>query len=158
YIAHAARENKISIPEFMLPVSDLGEIDKRILRWRRSQEIERWNQKLGSLNLAQKPKSALQNETDLRLVIAEADPRLQVRRPGHEEFDYLRFTPHQQLAREYDAGNIQFTTEAEVLWHSFSARSHYGAGPLLRYTDPEALRILGKLLRSRLLDSRIVTL
>src|SRR5205085_3926 len=51
YVAHTALENKASIPEFMLPVTDLAPIQERLFSWRRSQEIEKWKDKLGSLNI-----------------------------------------------------------------------------------------------------------
>src|SRR5439155_24971748 len=157
YVANTALEQKVHLPEFMMPVTDLGPIEERLRRWRRAEEIDRWRKTLGSLRLrAQAAPSTSQAPTDLRLVIGEKELRLQCQRPGATDFDYLKHTHLRQLSDDYDQGRLQLTTEADLLWQFFSHFFLNGMRVRYAYFDSQTVLRLSRLLRTRNLDSRIV--
>ncbi len=154
YVANAAREHGVPIPDFMQPITDLKGIEEKLARWRRGIEVEKWKQHLGNLVSTTLP--ANQEQIDLRLVIHEEQAVLEWRRPGHEGFHPLKSSHYNQLVR--DAGELSspFCTEAETLWHFFAQRYYLGQPGRLDYEDQEAVRALRRLLRLPQLESRIV--
>jgi hypothetical protein len=158
YVAHAAQAHKVPIPEFMQPITDLTSIQAMLARWEREREIKRWSDKLGNLQLhAGPPQAAGQAHTDLRVLIEEKEARLQWLRPGQAAFDTLKHTQLRQFTTDCDEGRMQLTPEAEFIWQLFAQRLFYGMAAHLSYRDAEAARVLGRLLRIRQLDSRVVT-
>ena len=157
YVANAAQERKAQIPGFMESITDLSSIRDRLTRWERERQIERWKEKLGSLHLhSGPPQAADQAYTDLRLLVDEKEVRLQWLRPGQTTFETIKHPQLRQFAADYDEGGIRLTSEAELIWQFFSQRVFYGMAVHLPYRDIETLRLLGRLLRLRQLDSRIV--
>jgi hypothetical protein len=156
YVANAAMENRVPLPEFMKPITDLTGIEERLNRWKRAKEIERWSQTLGNLRLLNSvPGLVTRGETDLRLVIEEQEARIQWRRPGHETFDSIKPAQFNHITDEDRRGRLHFTTEAALLWQLLSPRFYVGATQL-RYFDFESRSALGRVLRTPLLESRIV--
>jgi hypothetical protein len=158
YVANCAQEQKLAIPEFMLPVTDLSGIKERMNRWRRSQEIETWKQRLGRHQLESvraEPES--QGETDLRVVVSDQELRLQCLRPAQTEWEPLRRTHFRQFSEDYDAGKLRLTKEAELLWNVFSYLYLHGIQTRYEYfIESQASRLISRLLRTRELDSKIV--
>jgi hypothetical protein len=159
YVANAAREQGLSIPDFMLPVTDLSLIQQRIAKWRRSQEIQNWKYKLDNSQYYSKFPGTSTREIDMRLVIAEQEPRLQRREVGQEEFEYLRPSGFRNFAGDLEEGIVHLTSEGELIWHFFYHLLIHG-GSRIRYVlfEEQTLRMFGRLLRTRQLDSRIVNL
>ena len=157
YVAHAAKQHQIPIPEFMQPITDLGVIQERLADWEREREVEKWKQKLGSLNLHSGPaRPAHQANTDLRLLIDEKEARLQWIRSPQTTFDSIKQIHIRLFVTDYEEGKIQLTPEAELIWQLLSQRLFYGMAIQLPYLDSESSRLLNRFLRLRQLDSRIV--
>jgi hypothetical protein len=157
YVANAAKERGRQIPRFMAPVTDFELIREKLSRWKRSREVESWKEKL---RLAQNGPVALQviaeGAVDLRLVLDQYQFRLEQKRSGWEHFEPLKPTPFNQLLRLDEQGLVSLTLEAELLLRVFQTQQ-YGAEASARYDDSDAPELLSRLLRMRLLDSRIVT-
>jgi len=157
YVANAAQEQNLAIPEFMLPITDLGPIQERLTRWRRSQEIESWKQRLAQLQLrARSSGTESEAQTDLRLVVTDQEFRLQSQRPGRAEWDNVRQNHFRQFAEDYDHGRLRLTGEAELVWQVFSYLFLHGMRTRYSYLDSQTARLMGRLLRTRQLESRIV--
>ncbi|MEY2428591.1 MAG: hypothetical protein QOJ40_1476, partial [Verrucomicrobiota bacterium] len=154
YIANAAREHQLPIPEFMAPITDLTGIQDRLVRWKRSREVERWKNTLGNLQLA--PPLANREETELRLVIDEKEARLQWQRGGHDAFETIKPAQLQHIPDEERRGRLFFTAEGALLWQLLSTRFYLGSTMHLRYSDMAAANALGRVLRTPLLASRVV--
>src|SRR6266404_2646667 len=155
YIANAVTQQRLKIPEFMEPITDLTGVQDRLARWQRAREVEKWKQTLGNLRSRSLSPRTTQGETDLRLVIGQKEAFLQWHRPNQESFQTIKSTHMSQLANDYQEGAVQFTHEAELLWHLFSSRLYVGATQL-RYHDDESAHILRRILRMPALESRIV--
>jgi len=156
YVARTARAFQVAIPEFMAPVTDFSRIEERVSKWERSREVEKWAQKLGNLRLENLAPSSSRGETDLRLAFAENEARLQWRRPGHDDFEPMKVTQINQILDDERRGWVQFGTEAALLWQLVSGRFHYTPHSQLRYYDDETLATLGRVLRTPMLESRMV--
>ncbi len=157
YVANALHERSLRIPEFMVPITDLGLIQDRLKRWRRAQDIERWKQTLANLG-TQTPAGAVASSApvDLRLVIDEEAARFEWLRPGQMQFEPLKQKQFRQLATEYEGYGLALTPEAELIWQAFSDFLPVRMKIDFEYTDPEMLRALGRVLRLDVLRSRIL--
>jgi hypothetical protein len=158
YVAYAAQQRGLKIPEFMQPVTDFSGIQDRLTRWQRAREVERWKQTLANFQHEPKAFSLLPaGETDFRLMIDEAVARLQWLRPGQTSFVSFKHGDLNQIRTAQEEGRLRLSWEAELLWRIFCDDRYYGDKPTLGYDDPDAPRILGHLLRMPQLESRIVS-
>ena len=128
YVAHHLVERKLKIPEFMEPVTDFSVIEGRLARWQRTRQIREWKQTFANLEMRSGAVSPANETTDLRLVVAEEEVRLQWRRPGQTGFEPAKQTQVRKLDTDYDAGLVRFTPEAEVLWQVFAHRTYAYSG------------------------------
>ena len=158
YVAHAARSRNVTIPPFMAQVTDLKLLEEKMARWQRTQEVERWKQLIGTLQPDLSGSSpGLTREMDLRLIIRPEGAELQWLRFGATEFEPAKPTPLRQLMADYENGRVRFSSEAEWIWQALSARLFYGTNLHFHYAETDTQRILGRLLRLRQLDSRILS-
>jgi hypothetical protein len=157
YVARAARSFGVAIPEFMLPISNFDRVEKKMAKWERTREVEKWNRALGSLRLDQmSARPAVRGETDLRIMIEENEARLQWLRPGSETFDFIKHAQLRQMTEDNNGGRIRFTIEAALLWQLIANQFYYGNTSHLRYNDPNMAAALGRVLRTPMLESRII--
>jgi hypothetical protein len=157
YVANAARERGLRIPEFMEPVTDLTAIQDRLTRWHRAREIERWKQSLANfLHAPESSPSPSVGEADFRLVIEESVARLQWLRSGQSAFGPVKQGELSQIRNLQQQGRLSLSSEAELLWRIFCDDREYEDKPTLAYDDPDAQHIFGHLLRMPALESRIV--
>ena len=158
YVANAAQEHGIPIPDFMLPVTDTAVIHDRLHRWKRAREVERWKETLGRISFSAPPTPTVAGraETDLRLLIEEKEALLQWLRPGRDAFETIKPSQLQRISDEEGQGHIQFTTEGALLWQLVAQRFYYGGNTRLRYQDPDARTALARVFRAPLLDSRVI--
>jgi hypothetical protein len=156
YVAFAALEQGLRLPEFMAPVTDFNAIQERMARWKRAQHVEHWKQQLGAIESQAAVNTPVFAPADLRLVIAPENVELQWQRAGDAGFARLKQTHVRQL--ENGALKLAFTAEGELLWQLFfKAMSYYRTGQL-DYEDEGAGELLNRVLRLPLLESRVVTL
>ncbi|HVM47186.1 MAG TPA: DEAD/DEAH box helicase, partial [Candidatus Acidoferrum sp.] len=158
YVARAAKERGVRFPEFMEPITDFSEVEAQLTRWKRQREIEQWSQRLRDVPLAPAAGEAPDKaQTDLRVVIGPGEARLEWLRPGQAAFEKVKQGAMRQFTERYDEGEEGLTPEAELIWQLFTQRDYYGLSLRLQYDDSDGARALGRLLRIRQLDSRIVT-
>ena len=157
YIVRAAQGFGLPIPEFMLPVSDVSKIFDRMAKWERARAVEKWTRTFGNLRLNQIPaRAALRGETDLRIMIGEGEATLQWMRPSQETFEALKHNQIRQLSDDDRNARVRFTTEAALLWQLIANQFYYSFSSNLRYTDPSMMAALSRVLRTPLLQGRVV--
>ena len=157
YIAEAAREANLSIPDFMLPVTDLTQIQEPMRQWKREREIGRWKQTLEQSHTAPSPPvRAHTEEMDLRLCITSRSCVLEWKSADMEHFKALNSKQAKQFWERYEYDSLSFHPAAEMLWQLFESRIATGYGAEFRHTDPAGVKILGRLLRNPLLENRVV--
>ena len=160
YVANTAVERGVQFPDFMRPVTELQGVRQRIAAWRRAREIQQWKQTLDELGLAAAaPAAAAEGQHDLRLIIGPEVARLQVQRPGAKDFQTPQHGQFNRLWRQYEQGQLQLASGAELLWQLLSG-GLYGQAMLEVYYERSTSMtraILGRILRAPLLESRIVT-
>ncbi len=154
YVANAAMESGGDIPKFLEPITDLAPVKERLEHWRRGQEVSRWKNMLGNVSIEHVGAAA--REYDLRLVLRGSSAEVECKRPGQEKFSPIKTTPFRQLSEECRSGLATLPPEAEVLCQIVAVHFTYGYSSELNYTDNNIVTMLGKLLRMRSLESRIV--
>jgi hypothetical protein len=155
YLVNYLSEQNLKVPEFMLPVSDLTPITERLTQWRRATEIEKWKQAIGSLQ-SRHLKPTLLGEIELRLVIDGTDARLHWQRPCQTGYEPLKQQQYRRLEADYDKGQANFNAESQVLWQLFTSAVDYGLKMELDALDDSQINTLGRILRIRALENRIV--
>lgn len=159
YLANYAQQQGWRIPDFMAPVTDLGEIRVRLQRWQRTKEIETWRGMLQSLSDWEPPSlEAPTSPVDLRLRVGERESWFEWRPAGETKFHRLKQGTAERLLREQSEGASVLTPEAELLLEAM--RGRYGMfTPELYYGDAgETVKTLARLLRQSALNGHIVTL
>lgn len=157
YVANAAQQAGVAIPKFMAPITDLGPVREKIAHWQREREVHKWRQALGNFTPpANDLAAAVPAPADLRVVFDEATAELQWLRPGAETFEPLKPTQAQRLWQGHSRGEVQFTDEGEMIWHFLGGQLYSPPPARLDYTYPQLRAPLGRLFRTRQLDSRLV--
>jgi hypothetical protein len=160
YLANTAVERGVQFPDFMRPVTDLESVRQGLAAWRRARAIQQWKQTLDQLGLAAvTPAAAAQGQHDLRLIIEPEAARLQVQRPGAKDFQTPPHGQFNRLWRQYEQGQLQLVSGAELLWQLLSGGLYGQAMSELDYErcTSTTRAVLGRILRAPLLESRIVT-
>src|SRR4029077_12095387 len=146
-----------AIPDFMGPVTDLGVVEKQIANWNRAKEIENWNNTIGQLLQRPGAESEQLGETDLRIVIHQDEFAVEWLRPGRAAFESIKSTPFKQLLDTEDDANVRFTAEAQLMREILAQQQdYYSHRPRYDYENDETAKILARILRLRMLDSRVV--
>ena len=158
YIANTVLEAHRPIPEFMEPVTDLSSVRERLERWKRAEEIDRWRHLLENANRADRGGIAATDErTDLRVKLAEKGALLERKLLGADQFEPLKHNHIRQLETDYNAGEVKFTPEAELIWQVFRQRYYIGSGAWqLHYYDLESKKALARLFKLSVLNERMV--
>jgi hypothetical protein len=157
YVAHTAQEHNLRIPEFILPISDFGPIEARLKKWRRALEVEKWEKTLNQLPAETTSSTGVnRGETDLRLVIRESAANLQWLRPGHDQFEDIKPGQVHQISQDEARAWVQFKMEAALLWQLLVPRFYYSGNASINFHQSDARATLSRILRTPLLDSRIV--
>jgi hypothetical protein len=159
YLAHATTQAGGGIPPFMEPVTNLAEVNDKVRRFLRAQEIEQWRHRLRTSAQAAETDEAEPAVVELRLRITLAGGELQWRRAGDAEFVPLKQSTYTRLHDDAQRGAVTLRDESALLWQAFQGRhTMYGRQWLLSLHDPDAGAVFGGLLRAPSLRGRIVTL
>ncbi len=159
YVAAAAREYQVPVPKIMLPVTDDEEIGRRLAQWERACEIDEWKQVLGRMRPLLEEEQAATPPTgaELRMVIDSKGVTLQMRKEGEADFTAPNYGQLLALREAHLKGNVRFSLEGELIWSFFGLLLDEGEAALQwRYLEIEVAHHLAQLLRSPLLESRIV--
>jgi hypothetical protein len=141
----------------MQAITNLEQIRLRFAEWDRQCKIDQWKQNLANFKIANPPlASAVEGQTDLRLVFTGESLALQHRNPGQAEFQRTTQAHLNDLGAASREGRCHFTQEAEWLWPMVTPLLHYGTSLAWNRLDADSSRLLRQILRVRLLDSRIV--
>ncbi len=157
YVAYAAAQQKVVLPEFMLPVTNLDEVRAHLQRWQRAKEIERWKQALGSTHPRDAEIAPKARPIDLCLRFGEKGARLEWQPAPNAPFTPIKAMQAQQLQHDLDTGLAELPPEAEWLWQAFQDLIYPGAStPLLEYISEEARQTIARLLRIEAVRSRLL--
>ena len=157
YIALAAQERELPLPEFMIPVTNLDEIAESVRRWKRGAQIERWKQTLGSAHprhFSISTESARQ--IDLRLRFDKSHAQLEWQRNERDLFEPMKPMQARSLEQSLRDASASLPTEAEWIWQALEAKLSYGGVPILNYSDLSDRRLLARFFRLPALHSRLV--
>jgi len=162
YLARELHRRGKVIPDFLQPVTDLGEIDAELRRWQRTQEITRWKSAFGNASkyTPDAVDEAATESIDLRIALREKGAELEWKLPGQAEFSAMKQNQMRELQRRLQASEAELVTEAEWIWPLFEQRMIYGYGSRLglEYYEETTQRALLRLFRLPAVHSRIVNL
>ncbi|MFM1767732.1 MAG: hypothetical protein RJA22_261 [Verrucomicrobiota bacterium] len=154
YVALAAEGWGQPIPDFMRPITDLAGVRDRVQRWRREEQVKRWQHTLTTL---QATPAVAPEDVDLRLHLGPNEACVFWRRPGRADFVLLKQAPSRQLAADWEAGRVNLPPEAETLWQAMMGQLNRRGRLDLGYYDANNLEFLARLARQPLLRGRMMT-
>jgi hypothetical protein len=155
YVAQAAQNANLPIPEFMLPVTDLTQIQERMREWKRKLDITVWTNTL-QRNNNDPAASSKGGGMDLRLRVTDEKCLLEWKTSTMEEFKALNTSQARRFVDSYEYDSLNFQPAAEVLWQLMRSRIIGGYGPSFTHNDRAGRRILGRLLRNSFLAQQVV--
>ena len=156
YVAKTAMDHRLTLPDFLAPITDVRKIEESLARWRRGIEVDRWKQTFSHLKNWNSADSLVsRGEYDLRLRFEEQAAHLEWKRPGRETFEAIKQGPLRRFTEDHRAGLIELSSEAELLWQSLQSPYSYGV-PSLRFNEPTSQRMLRNLFRLRSLESHLI--
>ncbi len=156
YLAHAAHKAGLSIPEFMVPITDLSQIEKEIAEWQRRKKVQQWSELLKSAEYTFVDPVAEKSPVDLRLAVDELELRFQVTEPGQKEFFLLRKTRFRQMQFER-AALPWLTPEGSLIWSTLARHMDYDARISWQQATVGFRRDLGRILALPQLRNHVVT-
>ncbi len=157
YIARAAADNQLKIPQFMEPLTDLKAIETHMRDWKRQQEIARWRRQMEqSLQSVPHPANHIQEEVDLRLCVSREESRLEYKTASMADFKPLPTKLARQFSEQLHFGELRLLPEAELLWLFFDQHIQYGGGASFHNVDIAYHKLLSRVLRRLGLDGRVV--
>lgn len=151
YLAFFIEEHDLSVPGFLIPVSDPAPVRERMGAFRRERQVERWKKLLSHLH--EDVPVAPPRELDLQLRFTPEVAILESRRAGEPEFAAMRQPQFRALA---NVPASECTPEAALIAQRLVERAEFGLEPSLRYFEADAKGILDELLRIPWLASRLV--
>jgi len=153
YLALAADERDLKWPEFLRPITQLAELQQRVLQWRRARDVERWRTLLNNLQLGPSEDAKSADEVELRLRFTETEALVEFRKPGALDWTFIKAGKF----RDFDEKNgEQLAPEVALLWQPLAQRARYGYQINLLYHDQQTRRLLNRFLRLPALESFIV--
>ncbi len=155
YVAQAALMGKFTIPEYMVPITDLEAIERRIAVRRRKQEVDHWiNLLAGQYHENPSGSRAEVREADLRVVIDLDALRLQWKRADEAEYTVLRKALFRDLL--YNSRRQIFSPEGELIWSRLAVDMGYDGQVPWKIAESGTLLALGRLVRLPYLRDHIV--
>ncbi len=153
YLALAAEDRDLKWPEFLRPITELAELQQRVLAWRRTRDVERWRNLLNNLQLGPAEDARSADEVELRLRFTESEALVEYRKSG--ALDWTSIKPGK--FRDFDEKNgDQLAPEVALLWQPLAQRARYGYQINLVYHDQQTRRLLNRFLRLPALDPFLV--
>ncbi len=152
YLAFYLQEKqRLAIPDFLKPVTDLEPLRERMHRHERAREIERWKTTLARLGEAGIEAGAAK-PVELRLRFTAKEAVFDWRAEGQ---DWVELKPRKH--HDFDTTHAKrLSSEAALLWQPVAhrAQTYYTAN--LTYTDPWAREQIGRWLRQPILRPLLV--
>lgn len=149
HLAFAAKEKNVALPEFMQPVTDFSQISPRLRKWRRNEEINRWQKNLDAINSIHAARSfAGGMRCELRIRFGEKVAALEVKRPGREHFEQLRAREGREFRNSINEGAVELSTAGEWLWRACGRHVETGKGYELAYRDSLIMADLSRMFRT----------
>ncbi len=144
YLALAAEERDLKWPEFLRPLTQLAELQQRMLHWRRNRDVERWRTLLNNLQLGPADDARPADEVELRMRFTDTEALVEFRKPG--ALDWSSIKPGK--FRDFDEKHgDQLAPEVALLWQPLAQRARYGYQINLVYHDQQTRRLLNRFLR-----------
>ena len=153
YLALAADERDLKWPEFLRPITQLAELQQKVLQWRRGRDVERWRTLLNNLQLGPTEDAKSADEIDLRLRFTVIEALVEFRKPGALDWTSIKAGKFRDFDEKH---GDQLAPEVALLWQPLAQRARYGYQINLVYHDQQTRRLLNRFLRLPALDSFLV--
>ncbi len=139
----------------MEEITEPGLIEAEMKAWERENEIAEWREWFQDFEKSVPLADCVRLE--LRLVIHEAEARLQWRTAAGGEFSEFKQTHAKKFAEQIERGTLDITAESLPLWSAVFKSWHYESWWSFKYENAFARPGLNRLLRLALPPGLIVT-
>ena len=155
YCAYELRRRGAPLPAAGAKLCDFTPIEAKLRVWERQKKVGHW---LATLQTAAVTPSPLaRQKLDCRLAVLPEGAQMQCQDGEGEDFKALSQAQARRLAEQYEHGVLDLTPEAALFWAILYRPWDTGAWWMLRYGLADAKRLLSRILRQPMLQSRVVT-
>ncbi|PWU12425.1 MAG: hypothetical protein C5B50_21470 [Verrucomicrobia bacterium] len=156
YCAWELRKREVALPQLMVGVTDLSQIEPAMRAWQRRNVIESWRQRLAHVPV---PTSCELETVDFRLMVLPLEARVQSRRAPADKFKDLKQAHLRRFRDAYETGSLAVAPEAMTIWlalqESYDGYSHSSCH--FDYNEDDKTALLGRILRAPGMAERVVT-
>jgi len=155
YCAYELRRRGAPVPAAGAKLCDFALIEAKLRAWERQKKVGHWMQTLQTAGVTAAPTT--RQKLDCRLAILAEGAQMQCQDGEGEDFKPLIQVQARRLAEQYEHGMLDLTPEAALFWAMLYRPWDTGTWWMLRYGLADAKRLLSRILRQPMLQSRIVT-
>jgi hypothetical protein len=143
YIAEAARQRDVAIPEYMGALRPPGDLEEQVRSFERKREVENWMDELRSMNVQV---STGAEPIELRLAISRSllhwELHVRSRSKDRGEFRLIKGGQIQKLLEDFRAGNVVIASECVPAIQFLAANEELAKTGKLLLDDPAPRRLL----------------
>ena len=157
YIAYAFAKKRISFPDFMAVITDLGKVQARIREWEREKEIGTWYDRIQSVN--ERPPQPPRKLLCMRLISTINEARFEYRHSDEEDWQAIREKAQLDVLMEmFLKGALKMDPQSDILLNVLSDYSERDGSVVLDLDKEEACCVMNRLFHQPALKGYLVNL
>ena len=157
YIAYAFYKKKLSYPEFMSVITDLGHVQKKMADWEQEREVASWYERIEQVN--ERPPQDAPLSVTFRLVATINEARLEVKEEKANVWVQLREKNDiEAYVNLHHEAALMMDASSQTLWVHYLAFFRKYGDTTLDFDQEEPCRFMNRVFRQPALKGYIVNL
>ena len=157
YIAYAFAKKRISFPEFMAGVTDLGKVQARMRAWEREKEISTWYDRIQSVN--ERPPQPAPRNFYMRLISTINEARFEFRYTDAEDWQTIREKVQlDEIMEQFLRGALNMDPQTDILLNVLSDFAEREGSVTLDLDHEAACCVMNRLFHQPALKGYLVNL
>ena len=157
YIAYAFYKKKLSYPEFMSVITDLGHVQKKMADWEQEREVASWYERIEQVN--ERPPQDAPLSVTFRLVATINEARLEVKEEKANVWVQLREKNDiEAYVNLHHEAALMMDASSQTLWEHYLAFFRKYGDTTLDFDQEESCRFMNRVFRQPALKGYIVNL
>ena len=157
YIAYAFYKKKLSYPDFMSVITDLGHVQKKMADWEQEREVAAWYDRIEQVN--ERPPQDEPLTVAFRLVATINEARVEVKEEKAQTWLQLREKNDiEHYVNLHHEGALLMDASSQTLWEHYLAFYRKFGDTTLDFDQEESCRFMNRVFRQPALSGYIVNL
>lgn len=157
YIAYAFAKKRLSFPDFMSVITDLGKVQARIREWEKEKEIGTWYDRIQSVN--ERPPQPPRRNLYMRLISTINEARFEFRYTDKDDWQAIREKSQlDELMEQFLKGALKMDPQSDILLNVLSDFCEREGTVVLDLDKEEACCVMNRLFHQPALKGYLVNL